>query len=333
MDSTMNSEFIIKRLVSGGLITNYYCTSRCRHCLYACSPTWEKRYIDSETAEKNLSKIKELDCFSIHVGGGEPFLNPGGLEMVLDMASSVGVRVEYVETNSSWFKDRDSACSILSSLREKGLSTLLVSISPFHNEHIPFWKVKGVMQACEAVGIGVFPWISDFFQEINALGDKTTHSLAEYETSYGPDYLRRLPARYWIHFGGRAVKTFVDVLGMRPFEEILASGRRGCDELLDVSHFHLDLFGNYIPGLCSGLAIERDDLGHPLGPKKYPLICTLFQKGVTGLYDLATEKYGFKPAQGYMSKCHLCLDIRKYLALDIKIDSRELRPLEFYKNI
>jgi len=45
-------EFTIKKIRSGGLITNYFCTSSCKHCLYKCSPHWEKRYIDPDIAEK-----------------------------------------------------------------------------------------------------------------------------------------------------------------------------------------------------------------------------------------------------------------------------------------
>jgi len=161
-------KFIIDRLNSGGLITNYYCTSRCGHCLYACSPGWDKKYIDPETAEQNLHKIKSLGCHSIHVGGGEPFLNLSGLRMVLETARSLNVHIEYVETNSSWYRDKKSACNVLSSLQDKGLSMLLISLSPFHNEHIPFYKVKGVIEACKAVQMNVFPWISEFFAEIDA---------------------------------------------------------------------------------------------------------------------------------------------------------------------
>lgn len=99
----------IKRLISGGLITNYYCSSRCAHCLYACSPRWEKRYIDAETTTQNFRKIKELGGQGVHIGGGEPFLNFEGLLAVLEMARSQGVHIDYVETNSSWFQDDASA--------------------------------------------------------------------------------------------------------------------------------------------------------------------------------------------------------------------------------
>jgi len=52
------AEFRIKRLVSGGIITNYFCTSKCRHCLYNCGPHREKRYIDHATAEENLRLVR-----------------------------------------------------------------------------------------------------------------------------------------------------------------------------------------------------------------------------------------------------------------------------------
>ena len=65
------AEFVIKKLRSGGLITNYFCSSSCGHCLYNCSPHWEKRYIDPYTVEKNLRAVRALGCRSVHIGGGE----------------------------------------------------------------------------------------------------------------------------------------------------------------------------------------------------------------------------------------------------------------------
>ena len=331
--SSSSPRFTINRLDSGGLITNYYCTSRCRHCLYACSPGWEKKYIDRKTTEKNILKAKSLGCDSIHIGGGEPFLRPDALETVIETTLSLGVRIEYVETNSSWYKDKESACQVLSSLTKKGLSTLLVSMSPFHNEHIPFHKVKGVLEACSAVGMNVFPWISDFYTEIDTFDDKSAHTISEYQNEYGSDYLKRLPSRYWIHFGGRALKTFANVFDLRPYEEVLSSNKGGCLELLNVSHFHFDLFGNYIPGLCSGLSIYCDDLGSPILPEKYPFLHILFEKGIRGLFEHASSRYAFEPSDSYMSKCDLCLDIRRCLVLDKGIGSRDLQPKGFYENI
>ncbi|MFC1581103.1 radical SAM protein [Thermodesulfobacteriota bacterium] len=321
---------LINGLISGGMITNYFCTSSCGHCLYSCSPKREKDYIESTTLVANLKKIKALGCGTIHVGGGEPFLSLKGLQMVVETTLAMGVGIEYVETNSSWFKDGSSARNILSSLKERGLSTLLISMSPFHNEYIPFFKVKGVIAACQDVGIHVFPWIMDFYEEIDAFEETKTHSISEYEARYGQGYLEGLPSRYWIHFGGRALQTFAPVLGATSCEKILSSNRHGCDELMGVSHFHFDLFGNYIPGLCSGLAIQRDDLGGMVSDEKYPLLHTLYHKGIGGLFEFVSREHGFSPAPQYMSKCHLCIDLRRHLFQRGKNRFIELQPEGFY---
>ena len=331
--SKPNRDLTIKRLSSGGLITNYNCTSRCGHCLYACGPGWEKKYIDRKTTERNFRTVLDLGCGSVHIGGGEPFLNPEGLGVVLETARRVGLGIDYVETNSSWFKDPDSARGTLAALQSQGLRQLLVSMSPFHNEHVPWARVKGVLEACRLEGLRVFPWIPDFFPEIDAFDHRKKHRLSEYEDRYGPGYLRKIPGRYWVHFGGRAVFTFKDILGASTIEDILSRSRGGCGELLDVSHFHVDLFGNYIPGLCSGLAIRVDDLGKPLRPEDYPFLTTLFTSGVGGLLTLAQNNYGFEPTETYLNKCHLCVDIRQSLVLKHHVDTADLAPREFYSNL
>ena len=110
----VNSDFIINRLHSGGVITNYYCASSCGHCLYGCSPRWEKKYIREDTLTRNLQRIVDLGCRAVHVGGGEPFLDPDGLQRVVETAFALDVQIEYVETNASWYRDKASALQIYS---------------------------------------------------------------------------------------------------------------------------------------------------------------------------------------------------------------------------
>ena len=323
----------ITHLWSGGLITNYYCSSRCAHCLYACSTSWEKKYITAETTEANLIKIKSLGCHSIHIGGGEPFLNLGGLVRVLEIAQQVGMAIEYVETNSSWFMDVDSAVEILAQLQKKGVSTLLISISPFHNEYIPFFKVKGVMAACRKIGMGIFPWINDFYDEIDAFDDRRAHKLREYIERYGEHYVKRAAYRYYLAIRGRALSLLRPYQPARPLADILNASSAGCHELSDVSHFHLDPYGNYIPGLCAGLSIHRDDLGHPLKTEDYPFLTALYSQGIKALLRMTKEEYGFMPKEYYLSKCDVCQDIRRFLVLAKMVDSPDLQPREFYKHL
>jgi hypothetical protein len=322
----------IRRLISGGLITNYYCSSACRHCLYACSPKWEKKYIEEEKTAQVFAKILELGCDSIHIGGGEPLLNVPALEAVIHKANELGMGIEYIETNSSWYRDERSCIDILSRLRRQGIHTLLVSISPFHNEYIPYNKVKGVMAACGKANVSVFPWVREFCADLAALDDTRPHSLEEYCDQFGEDYMRTLPSRYWLNLRGRALVTYKDFHMEIPLEELLEKSC-GCSELDGTSHFHIDLFGNYIPGLCSGLAVQVEDLGTPLEPQKYPLLTALYNKGITGLWEYAVKHHGYLPAAGYISKCHLCLDIRSYLVKEKQMDSIELQPIDYYHHI
>ena len=325
-------KFRIKRLSSGGLITNYFCTSNCRHCLYNCSPEWPKDYISEDTARENFQKIKSLGCHSVHIGGGEPLLRPDKLVPVLKAASEAGMHIDYVETNSSWFRGPESADKTLSRLKEHGVETLLISISPFHNEHIPFARVQGVVASVQRSGIGLFPWIEDFVPDLRAFDPARIHKLEEFEAHFGGDYLHQVLRRYWMHLGGRALKTFRKVLPEKPLAQILDSAGSTCAaELSDTSHFHLDLYGNYIPGLCSGLAIARGDLGENLSANKYPLLSCLYRKGIRGLYELAWGQYDFRASrENYINKCEVCTEIRSHLIKFSDKDLAELQPSEFY---
>ncbi|MEK6794385.1 MAG: radical SAM protein, partial [Spirochaetota bacterium] len=288
----------IAELSSGGLITNYQCSSACRHCLYGSSPRWEKEYITRETAEALFRTMRSLHIASIHIGGGEPFLNISALEEVLKTAHERGITVEYVETNSSWFHDEESAARTLSALKKHGLTTLLISISPFHNEFIPFRKVKGVIGACERADVAVFPWMREFYPNVSALDESKPHRIEEYAAKFGRNYLRDIPSRYRITMRGRAVDTYKDVFAQHGLDEILES--KPCSELASTGHFHFDLFGNYIPGLCSGLAIHHDDLGETLDFREYPFITMLYSEGIAAFLAYAKGE-GFQPADSYLS--------------------------------
>ncbi|MHA1229841.1 MAG: hypothetical protein ACTSPQ_04280 [Candidatus Helarchaeota archaeon] len=51
------------------------------------------------------------------------------------------------------------------------------------------------------------------------------------------------------------------------------------------------------------------------------------------LFNFATENYNYKPLDsGYISKCHLCVDIRKKIVQETS-EFKELNPIEFYNNL
>lgn len=287
--------------------------------------------MSEETAEKMFERISSLGCRSVHVGGGEPLLNLSGLQKVLAAVYRAGGWVDYVETNCAWHVGEEKTLQILSELADRGLQTLLVSISPFHNESIALTKVLGVLECCRQIGMQVLPWTADFLADLSRLDSSRPHSLAEMKEVFGSGYLSAIERRYWVHPGGRALDTFRSLSGAATAEEIVQSNGSNCSlELSDTSHFHIDLHRNYIPGLCSGLAFPADLLGKEVDGRRFRVLTLLYTSGIGGLYDWAREEYDYLPApRGFGNKCDLCNDIRSYLA-SLEADFTELRPRGHY---
>lgn len=197
----------ISGLASGGIITNYKCSSKCRHCCYSSSPKWPDDYMTSSMADEIFSILKRLGCHSVHIGGGEPLLKPEKILDVLKAAQKNNTNIEYIETNASWYRDEESAKTVLKELKVNGVHTLLISIDPYHNEYIPFWKVKALIQACSEVKMKVFPWQIDFWDDVDAMDNHIPHSFDEYTGLFGQDYPLKLLSRYGINLKGRALKT------------------------------------------------------------------------------------------------------------------------------
>jgi len=323
---------LVDRLRSGGLIATYQCQSACPHCLYRGGPGRSPDYVSQEMAAACFAKALSLGCASMHVGGGEPLADPLGLAGVLAAAAETGMHLEYVETSASWYDDADEAVELLTELRSMGLSSLLVSLSPMHNGFVPLRKTLGVIEAARAAGVAVFPWQEHFLADVQAFDPEATHPFAAYLDRFGPDYPAEILRRTWIHLGGRAFDLFAPVLGRKPVEAILAEASADCRrELADASHFHMDLYGDYVPGLCSGLACRADDLGAPLDPERYPILTTLAESGISGFYEYAASLEEYQPLPGgYVNKCELCQDIRRHLTERGWFESTELAPVEFY---
>lgn len=322
----------INQLVSGGIITNYNCSSKCSHCVYASSPSWPKDYMTSSEADEILTMLKRLGCNALHIGGGEPLLQPERIYPILELAIRHNIEIEYIETNASWYRDEQSSKEILRELMRRNVYTLLISMDPFHNEYIPFYKVKGLIEACSKVNIGVFPWLMEFWDDLVTLDDRKSHSLEEYAELFGEDYLWNLPKRYGLNLRGRALKTYKPMMKREYFESIIKNSVP-CRLLSGVYHFHVDLYGNFIPQSCSGLSIKLSELIDGADPKKYRVFFSLETMGIKGLVDLAVREYGYKPKPKYAGQCDLCFDIRSFLVLEQKKDFPDLQPTNYYRFI
>ncbi len=315
------------RLVSGGIIVNYVCPSACKHCLYRSSPRRDKAYMRLQTLEPMLRKVKSLGCHSMHIGGGEPLLNEDALIAVLDCAASCGMAIDYIETNCAWHKTPAQTRHTLERLIDHGGQTIMVSIDPFHNEFVPFARVRAVMAVARQVKMGLFAWKMEFAPDVTQFDEAETHTLEEYSQRFGEEYIDGLPSRYGLNMNGRALDTFRDRLRKHPTEQIIAESNAPCPEMWQTSHFHIDLYGNYVFTSCVGLSLAVEDLGKPVEKAKYPYLAILHERGLAELFQEA-KRQGFLAKPAYASKCDLCLYARTYLA---RLEpSSDLQPAEFY---
>ncbi|NLC44433.1 MAG: radical SAM protein [Clostridiales bacterium] len=326
----MTKKLTVNRLISGGIITNYYCSSKCKHCSYSSSPDWDHDYMTGEMADKIFKILKRLGCHAVHIGGGEPLLLPEKLLQVLKSAKQNNIGIEYIETNASWFTDKTKAMSILTKLQENQVDTLLISMDPYHNEYIPFRKVKGLIEACRKANMGVFHWLSEFWADLDSMDDQKTHSLEEYGEVFGQEYLTDLPGRYGLSLKGRAFHTYRSRIKVEPLQQILENSSP-CRLLSGTHHFHVDLYGNFIPQSCPGFSINLEDLAKGADPEKYKILSELSSSGIHSMLDVAISNYGYKPKSKYAGKCDLCYDIRRYLVLEKSHDLPDLQPKGHYE--
>jgi MoaA/NifB/PqqE/SkfB family radical SAM enzyme len=144
-------------LTNGGLMVNYQCNAACRHCLYSCSPTRGSGYINEETAGTICRLLRKGGCRSVHIGGGEPFLDFDGLLMVVRKLKNSGIALEYIETNAHWLIDASTSKEgigreKLKRLLAAGADTLCISIDPYHAEYVPYGAPLALAKLCEEAG-------------------------------------------------------------------------------------------------------------------------------------------------------------------------------------
>jgi len=313
-----------------GIITNYVCTAACRHCMFGSSPDCPKDFITAEEAERIAALLREAGTESVHIGGGEPFINFPALLDLIDALNRHGIAVDYIETNAFWAKDDRIVKERLWELTKRGVTSVMISADPFHIEFVPLERVLNLARHLDREGFDYFIWQERFLRRLMKLDSSRTYSREELEKELGKDYIADTAREYGLGMNGRALGIASDIYEKQPAEAFLASP--SCRKILQPHHCHFDLYGNAVPSGCSGLSAQvRDYLDENITEAKYPVMARLVKKGVGALYEYASG-LGFVPdADGYPTKCAFCYAMRSYLVKHAP--SRDLSPECFYNEI
>lgn len=317
----------IFKLTSGGLLVNYRCQANCAHCMYMCSPQREEGYIAPELAAQVFQTAKRLGCPSMHLSGGEPFLEPARLFEIIEVANREQMPIAYVETSASWCTDDDITRHCLFRIKELGVECVSISISPYQAEFIP----ADYMFRCTSIGreldLSVYVYQDEFVPDVAALPTEQTHTLSEFTQHFGQRYFHELPSRFGLSMTGRALITHKDTLPTVPIGRINHM-QRSCAELTNRSHFHVDMHGRYIPPGCVGISIPLDALGQELDPEEFPIFTRLCLSP-KHLLDYC-KALGYCAEGNYYNRCHLCQCLRAFLFERFPGKYKELQPDEFY---
>ena len=273
--------------------------------------------------------------FQVHLTGGEPFLNFPLLLKAVQFAADRHFRV-YVETNAGWCINKNLAGERFAELREAGLAAVLISASPFHAENIPVRNtLLGVQAAKEVFGpqrVQVF--LPDWLLLLEQFGPDETVSLKTFIDEFG---MQQTGTLFWTGYGllggGRAGYQLGYLTKRYSAESFSHENCTG--EILYANHSHFDLYGNFIPAFCGGISLGKweDYLELQTGfmsGSSNGLLKILIESGPYGLYKMASENFSYlqEPA-GYVDKCHLCVDVRRYLHQQAVFP--ELQPTDFYR--
>jgi hypothetical protein len=267
-------------------------------------------------AEKICRLLRKGGCRSVHIGGGEPFLDFDGLVMMIRVLNRNGITLEYIETNAFWAADSANlpdAEKKLKKLLTEGAGTLCISIDPYHAEYVPYGAPLALAQLCEKTRMNYFLWRQESLHFLSRLDPQKKHSCSDMEKILSRDYIYKTARQHGIIYGGRAVNIEREFSTLFPAENFTGKDSP-CRNLLSTGHFHVDMNGYFIPPGCTGIHIPLAEAINGISEEKYPVFEALYNGGVLALLELALQ-YGFSAdIAGYPSKCNLCFFIRKFLS-------------------
>ena len=320
----------MKTPIGSGIITNYNCTASCRHCMFASSPECKKEFVTAEKAEEIASLLEDAGCDSVHIGGGEPFMNFDALCELIGALNRHCIDVDYIETNAFWCKERDFIRQRLLRLRELGVECVMASVDPFHIEFVPLERPLLLCEMLEEMGFDYFIWQQKFLNRLSKLDKTKTHTKEELEEVLGKDYITETAAEYGLGMNGRALAIAKKIYQKKGVPSLVNADE--CPTLTRPHHCHIDLYGNAIPSRCTGLSVDaRDYLEGKFPEDKYPVYSRLVKGGTEALLEYAKSKGFVLDKDGYATKCIFCYKMREFLFKNCP--STDLAPASFYDEI
>jgi hypothetical protein len=292
------------------------CNLQCLFCQANAGP-WQNEVMDVTDACNYLveaAKVTDLESFMVF--GGEPMLYPARAIAIFKKAQQFNVPRIDMLTNGVWGRDKERAEKLAKRLKNAGLNNLGISVDAFHLEYIPLEFPRNAAQASLAAGIEKVTWnvaVIESLGDANHYDMMTAHVLKELEPLGIEAHIHKVVA------AGRALQTIPQYFqktrldgpceGETPMENTLTNPQCLTIEpsgSVDVC-WHLSI-GNARETPLSRIISEYDW-------RRNPLIKTVVEEGPVGILERQKQLVGRFDKNEYISKCHLCVEVRKHLHL------------------
>ena len=210
----------------------------------------------------------------------------------------------------------------------------MISVNPFYAEYVPFERTERCIRISQTVfGQNVMVYQAEYYRQFKQLGIKERISIDDFRKLTGNESLTQ---RVEFFLMGRAVLKLRDLYASHPAHAFFGAPCR--PSFLRNWHNHFDNYGNFMPGFCGGISLGHwRDLEQltteGIDLETHPILDLLIAEDIEELFHVAQDLgYGELP-EGYVSKCDLCLDIRRHLVSLEDLDFEELGPREFYEQL
>jgi len=315
-------------ITSLGLHLTDQCNARCQHCAYHCGPG-VKGAMGLDDAREYLQQVAGQSLDTVCMSGGEPCLYPDLVAEVVREARAVGAPGVWVFTNAYWAVNRTAAGRRLAHLQKAGMTRLCLSADAFHQSFVPVARVRHAMAAARNLGLEVV-LDSRFLgppHDDNPVNRTTRQVLEQLGNLEDIELWQGQP-----HCIGRAGDSLLPQLLQRPgVPRGSCPGPWAGGTWENPAGADVDWCGEV--SLCPGISVGNAR-ARPLSiilaeysPRRHPIIRELAAGGPALLAEMA-RRIGYTPRAGYVSECHLCYDVRKFLRPRY---SSELAPLICYE--
>jgi len=292
----------------GQVMLTYKCTAACRHCLVMASPKQAAIATDVPRAVEYVEEFWKRDRWTL-LAGGEALIFYDRVLEIIRRSQERGIPIAFVETNASWCVSDEVTVRRFTQMHEAGLMGMYFSLDPYHQEFIPVENVQRGVRIAEQVFGGDNLYFSEDRLKTPHLWREITRDerkLAEWVRSHPPGMV------------GRAAERLSQYLDPKPIAEI---AKDNCAKALDLDslvEIQVDPFDVVRPDMCSGIMIGNarqaplSEIITTAYAMTNPVVRTLRAHGPVGLLEMGKDK-GYQPRETYVSKCHLCWEVRKFL--------------------